>query len=55
MPDDGMQAYTLDDGMQVFWLRLTPSLATISDMAEIVVTGPATRARATAPVHPAGS
>jgi hypothetical protein len=54
MPD-GMQVYTLDDGMQVFWLRLTPPLATISDAAEIVVTGPATRARATVPVHPAGT
>jgi hypothetical protein len=55
MPDDGMQAYTLDDGMQAFWLRLTPPLATISDAAEIVVTGPATRVRATVPVHSAGS
>ena len=55
MPDDGMQAYTLDDGMQAFWLRLTPPLATIPDAAEIIVTGPATRARATVPVHPAGS
>jgi hypothetical protein len=54
-PDNGMQAYTLDDGIQVFWLRLTPPLATISDVAEIVVTGPATRARATVTVHPAGS
>jgi len=55
MPDDGMQAYTLDDGVQAFWLRLTPPLATISDAAEIVVAGPATRARATVPVHPAES
>ena len=53
MPDDGMQAYTLDDGMQAVWLRLTPPLATIPDAAEIVVTGPATRVRATVPVHPA--
>jgi len=30
-------------------------LATISDAAEIVVTEPATRARATVPVRPAGS
>ena len=52
VPDDGMQAYTLDDGMQAFWLRLTPPLATIPDTAEIVVTGPATRARATVTVHP---
>jgi hypothetical protein len=55
IPDDGMQACTLDDSIQVFWLRLTPPLATISDAAEIVVTGPATRARATVPVQPAGS
>ncbi|HEY1321195.1 MAG TPA: hypothetical protein VGF32_13150, partial [Streptosporangiaceae bacterium] len=26
MPDDGMPTYTLDDGMQAFWLRLTPPL-----------------------------
>jgi hypothetical protein len=55
VPDDGMQAYPLDDGMQVFWLRLTPPLAAVPDTAEIVVTGPATRVRATVPVHPAGS
>jgi len=55
VPDDGMQAYPLDDGMQVFWLRLTPPLATIPDAAKIVVTGPATRIRATVPVHPAAS
>ena len=55
VPDDSMQAYTLDDGMQAFWLRLTPPLATIPDAAEIVVTGPSTRARATVTVHPAGS
>ena len=54
-PEAGMHAYTLDDGMQAFWLRLTPPLATVPDAAEIVVTGPATRARATVPVHPAGS
>jgi hypothetical protein len=52
---DGMQAHTLDDGTQAFWLRLTPPLATISDAVEIVVTGPMTRVRATVPVHPAGS
>ena len=38
-----------------FGLRLTPPLATVPDAAEIVVTGPATQARATVPVHPAGS
>ncbi len=46
---------TLEDGMQAFWLRLTPPLATVPDAAEIVVTGLATRARATVPVRPAGS
>jgi hypothetical protein len=51
MPDGGMPAYTLDDGMQAFWLRLTPPLATIPDTAEIVVAGPATRVRATVPLH----
>ena len=49
------EPYTLDDGIQAFWLRLTPPLATVPDTAEIVVTGPATRVRATVPVHPAGS
>ncbi len=46
---------TLEDGMQAFWLRLTPPLATGPDAAEIVVTGLATRARATVQVRPAGS
>ena len=36
---------TLEHGMQAFWLRLTPPLATVPDAAEIVVTGPATWAR----------
>jgi hypothetical protein len=43
---DGMSLYTFGDGMQAFWLRLTPPLA-VPGPAEIVVTGPATRARAT--------
>lgn len=43
---------TLEHGMQAFWLRLTPPLATVPDTAEIVVTGPATRARATVAVRP---
>jgi hypothetical protein len=38
------------DDTQVFWLRLTPPLAAVPDAAEIVVTGPATRVRATVPV-----
>jgi hypothetical protein len=33
--------------MQAFWLRLTPPLTAAADTADIVVTGPATRARAT--------
>jgi hypothetical protein len=41
------------DGTQAFRLRLTPPLATVPDTAEIVVTGPATRARATIPIRPA--
>ena len=45
----------LDDGMQAFWLRLTPPLATVPDAAEIVVTGPATWARAAVTIHPAGN
>jgi menaquinone-specific isochorismate synthase len=49
----GPPGYSL--GMQAFWLRLTPPLATIPDAAEIVVTGPSTRARATVTVHRAGS
>lgn len=42
---------TLDDGMQAFRLRLTPPLATLPDAVEVVVTGPAARARATVPVR----
>jgi len=57
VPDIGTPAYTLEDGMQVLWLRLTPPLALAPDgrrpegvspgPAEIIVTGTATRARAT--------
>ncbi len=43
---------TLEHGMQAFWLRLTPPLATVPDAAEIVVTGPTTQARATVTVRP---
>ena len=39
--------------MQAFQLRLTPPLAAIPDAAEVVVTGPATRLRATVPIRPA--
>jgi hypothetical protein len=41
------------DGPQAFGLRLTPPLTTIPDTAEVVVTGPATRVRATVPIRPA--
>jgi hypothetical protein len=41
------------DGTQAFRLRLTPSLAAVPDAAEVVVTGPATRVRATIPIRPA--
>ncbi len=44
---------TLGDSTQAFRLRLTPPLAAVPDAAEIVVTGPVTRVRATAPVSPA--
>ena len=43
---------TFGDGMQAFRLRLTPPLA-VPDAAEVVVTGPATRVRATIPIRPA--
>jgi hypothetical protein len=41
------------EGTQAFRLRLTPPLAAVPDAAEVVVTGPATRVRATVPVGPA--
>ena len=41
------------DGTQAFRLRLTPPLAAVPDAAEVVVTGPATRVRATVPIRPA--
>jgi len=41
------------DGPQAFGLRLTPPLAAVPDAAEVVVTGPATRVRATVPIRPA--
>ena len=46
------EPWTSGDGMQAFQLRLTPPLAAIPDTAEVVVTGPATRVRATVPIHP---
>ena len=55
--EDGIRAYTLGDGMQVLWLRLTPPLALAPGgrrpegvspgPAEIIVTGMAARVRAT--------
>jgi hypothetical protein len=45
---------TFGDGLQAFQLRLTPPLAAIPDTAEVVVTGPSTRVRATVPVRLAG-
>lgn len=39
--------------MQAFGLRLTPPFAAIPDAAEVVVTGPARRVRATVPIRPA--
>jgi len=41
------------DGTQAFRLRLTPPLAAVPGAAEVVVTGPATRIRATVPIRPA--
>jgi hypothetical protein len=41
------------DGPQAFGLRLTPPLATVPDAAEVVVTGPGTRVRATVQIRPA--
>jgi hypothetical protein len=47
------QPWTAGDGTQTFRLRLTPPLAAVPDTAEVVVTGPATRIRATVPIRPA--
>ena len=47
------QPCTSGGSMQAFGLRLTPPLAAITDAAEVVVTGPATRVRATVPIRPA--
>ena len=41
---------TAGDGTRIFRLRLTPPLAAVPDAAEVVVTGPATRVRATIPI-----
>ena len=41
---------TAGDGTKIFQLRLTPPLAAVPGAAEVVVTGPATRVRATIPI-----
>jgi hypothetical protein len=47
------EPWPFGDGMQAFVLRLTPPLAAVPDAAKVVVTGPATRIRATVPIRPA--
>jgi len=44
------EPWTFGDGTQAFRLRLTPPLTAIPDMAELVLTGPSTRARVGFPV-----
>jgi hypothetical protein len=41
---------TFGNGLRAFRLRLTPPLAAVPDTVEVVVTGPATRVRATVPI-----
>jgi hypothetical protein len=43
--------WSFGDGLQTFWLRWTPPLALVPGPAEVVVTGPSTRARATISIH----
>jgi hypothetical protein len=43
---------TAGDGTNTFRLRLTPPLAAVSGTVEVVITGPATRIRATIPIPP---
>ena len=43
---------TAGDGTNTFRLRLTPPLSAVSDTVEVVITGPATRIRATIPIPP---
>ena len=47
------EPYALEDGVHVLRLRLTPPLAAVPDQVEVVVTGPATRVRATVSIRPA--
>jgi hypothetical protein len=44
------EPWTFGDGTQAFRLRLTPPLTAIPDTAELVLTGPSTRARVRFPV-----
>ena len=44
------EPWTFGDGTQAFRLRLTPPLTVIPDTAELVLTGPSTRARVRFPV-----
>ena len=46
------EPHTFGDDIQAFRLRLTPPLDAVPDTAEVVVTGPATRIRATVPIRP---
>lgn len=46
------EPHTFGDGIQAFRLQLTPPLDAVPDTAEVVVTGPATRIRATVPIRP---
>ncbi len=43
---------TFGDGLQAFRLQWTPPLAAVPGPVEVGVTGPATRVRATIPIHP---
>jgi hypothetical protein len=47
------EPHALADGVHSLRLRLTPPLAAVPDQVEVVVTGPATRVRATVPIGPA--
>lgn len=47
------EAGMFGDGTQEFLVRLTPPVVTVPEAAEVVVTGPATRVRATVTIRPA--
>jgi hypothetical protein len=44
---------TVSDGLQALWLQWTPPLPAVPGTAEVEVTGPATRVRATIAIPPA--